>query len=164
MAAVVAMGGGRELAASVRAESSVDDQPDHPVVQVSFEDASAYAAWTGKRLPTEAEVEFAARGGLDGARFAWGDEERPGGQLMTNQWQGSFPYRNTGAEGWVGNSLVTTFSGERIRAVTTRPGTRGSGTTDYYAARHEGRSPGGGGRRRIGARPPRGGHPPSPAS
>lgn len=116
-------------------ESSVDDRPTHPVVQVSFEDASAYAAWAGKRLPTEAEFEYAARGGLDGARFAWGDEERPGDRLMVNQWQGSFPYRNTGAEGWVGSSPVMTFpaNGYGLFDVT---GNVWEWTTDFYTPRH----------------------------
>jgi formylglycine-generating enzyme len=116
-------------------ESSVDDRPAHPVVQVSFEDASAYAAWAGKRLPTEAEFEYAARGGLDGARFAWGDEERPDGRLMVNQWQGSFPYLNTGAEGWVGASPVMTFpaNGYGLFDVT---GNVWEWTTDFYTPRH----------------------------
>ncbi|MGW9629457.1 formylglycine-generating enzyme family protein [Agromyces sp. NPDC055520] len=111
------------------------DRPTHPVVQVSFEDASAYAAWVDKRLPTEAESEFAARGGLDGARFAWGDEEFPGGRLMVNRWQGSFPYRNTGAEGWVGTSPVMTFpaNGYGLFDVT---GNVWEWTTDFYTARH----------------------------
>ena len=124
------------------AGSSVDDRPTHPVVQVSLADAAAYAAWAGKRLPTEAEFEYAARGGLDGARFAWGDEERPDGELMANQWQGHFPYENTGAAGWVGTSPVMTFpaNGYGLSDVT---GNVWEWTTDFYAPRHEvpGRAP-----------------------
>lgn len=68
------------------------DLPDHPVVQIAFQDAAAYAAWAGKRLPTDAEAEFAARGGLVGAAYAWGDELAPDGQLMANIWLENFPY------------------------------------------------------------------------
>lgn len=82
---------------------------DHPVVHVTHGDAMAYARWAGKDLPTEAEHEFAARGGLEGADFAWGDELAPGGQMMANYWQGTFPYHNTCADGWLRTSPVGSF-------------------------------------------------------
>ncbi|KWX25783.1 sulfatase-modifying factor 1 [Mycolicibacterium wolinskyi] len=83
-------------------------RPDHPVVQVAYPDAVAYAAWAGRRLATEAEWEYAARGGVEGV-YAWGDEVTPDGRLMANTWQGRFPYRNDGALGWTGTSPVGTF-------------------------------------------------------
>ncbi len=77
-------------------------------MQVAYPDAAAYARWAGRRLPTEAEWEYAARGGV-AAVYPWGDEAAPGGRLMANTWQGRFPYRNDGALGWVGTSPVGTF-------------------------------------------------------
>lgn len=79
---------------------------DHPVVQVAWADAAAYAKWAGKALPTEAEHEFAARGGLEGRDFAWGDELAPAGRMLANYWQGEFPHQNTAEDGWAGTSPV----------------------------------------------------------
>jgi formylglycine-generating enzyme len=81
----------------------------HPVTQVAYEDAAAYAAWAGKALPTEAEWEYAARGGLDGKVFAWGDELAPDGQPLANSWQGEFPWQNLMLDGYAGTSPVGAF-------------------------------------------------------
>lgn len=92
------------------ARTTVDDRRDHPVVHIAHEDAAAYAAWVGARLPTEAEWEFAARGGLAGAAFTWGDQARPDGQIMANTWDGlDFPWRSTGESGWLRTAPVGTF-------------------------------------------------------
>jgi formylglycine-generating enzyme required for sulfatase activity len=89
--------------------SHIRDRGDHPVVHIAFEDALAYAKWAGKRLPTEAEFEFAARGGLDRNLYPWGNELRPGNTLAANIWQGTFPARDRGEDGYAGTSPVDAF-------------------------------------------------------
>lgn len=81
----------------------------HPVVHVAYPDAVAYSEWAGGRLPTEAELEYAACGGNEPAPYAWGETRDPDGELMANTWHGNFPYRNEGANGWIGTSPVGSF-------------------------------------------------------
>src|SRR5699024_6868897 len=89
--------------------SDAGERPDHPVVHVSLRDAEAFADWCGMRLPREAEWEKAARGGLDQARYAWGDELTPDGEHRCNIWQGAFPLRNTREDGFLGTAPVRSF-------------------------------------------------------
>ena len=112
--------------------STVAARQDHPVTQVAYADAAAYAAWAGKELPTEAEWEHAARGGLEGAVYAWGDQFAPGGRQMANTWQGQFPWQNLLEDGYAGTSPVGSFpaNGCGLFDVT---GNVWEWTSDFYA-------------------------------
>jgi formylglycine-generating enzyme len=115
--------------------STLDGRDDHPVVHVTFDDAAAYADWVGKELPTEAEWEYAARGGLDGAVFPWGDDPAPGGTIMANTWQGEFPWENLCLDGHEGTSPVGSFppNGFGLFDVV---GNVWEWTTDWFRMRH----------------------------
>jgi len=109
---------------------------DHPVVHVAWRDAAAYARWAGKDLPTEAEWEFAARGGLEGAEFAWGDAFTPGHQHMANTWQGRFPHENLAMDGYKRTSPVTAFPPNGF-GLYDMIGNVWEWTADWYTARHQ---------------------------
>jgi formylglycine-generating enzyme required for sulfatase activity len=117
-------------------KSRIHGLDDHPVVHVTFADALAYATWAGKELPTEAEWEFAARGGLDGAEYAWGDEFTPGGKHMANTWQGAFPRQNLCEDGFERTSPVKAFppNGYGLHDMI---GNVWEWTTDWYSSKHQ---------------------------
>ena len=113
-------------------DSSIDERMRHPVVHIAFEDATAYADWAGLRLPTEAEHEYAARGGLDGKRFAWGDDAYPDGVPQANSWLGRFPYDNQG----VGDAAPVGSYPANGFGLYDMTGNVWEWTTDFYTPRH----------------------------
>jgi formylglycine-generating enzyme len=115
--------------------TSNDQLADHPVVHVTFADAEAFARWEGKTLPTEAEWEFAARGGLDAAPFAWGDDFLPGNRHMANTWQGEFPWQHESRDGYERTSPVGAFPSNGY-GLYDMIGNVWEWTTDWYVARH----------------------------
>ncbi len=116
-------------------ESTVDDRVDHPVVHIAYEDTRAYADWAGKSLPTEAEWEFAARGGLENAAFVWGDEFAPQGKLLANTWQGEFPWQNLRSDGYEGTSPVHSFPANGY-GLYDMAGNVWEWTSDFFRRRH----------------------------
>ena len=121
-------------------DSSLENLERHPVVHVAYADVEAYAAWAGKAVPTEAEWELAARGGLDDAVYAWGNEFLPGGRFLANTWQGRFPYENLQEDGFEGTSPVDAFPPNGY-GVHDMIGNVWEWTCDWYrASRHAHRS------------------------
>jgi formylglycine-generating enzyme required for sulfatase activity len=116
--------------------SSIRGLDEHPVVHIAFRDAEAYARWAGKALPTEAEWEYAARGGLDGAEFAWGGELTPDGKHLANTWQGEFPRQNLVQDGYRRTSPVSAFPPNGY-GLYDMIGNVWEWTADWYGARHE---------------------------
>jgi formylglycine-generating enzyme len=116
-------------------KSSIHGLDNHPVVHVTYVDALAYADWAGKDLPSEAEWEFAARGGLDQAEFAWGAELTPDGRQMANTWQGAFPFQNLAQDGFERTSPVTAFPPNGY-GLYDMIGNVWEWTSDFYAPKH----------------------------
>lgn len=117
-------------------QSSIDGLDDHPVVQVSFEDAEAYATWAGKALATEAEWEYAARGGLDDTDFTWGNDMDPGGRAMANRWYGEFPWERTSESAYERTSPVGAFPANGF-GLYDMAGNVWEWTADWYVAARE---------------------------
>lgn len=117
-------------------KSNINTLDNHPVVHIAYQDALAYAHWVGKDLPTEAEWEYAARGGIDGAEYAWGDEFTPGGEHMANTWQGNFPIENLNLDGYSRTSPVMAFppNGYGLQDMI---GNVWEWTSDWFVPRHE---------------------------
>ena len=115
--------------------STLDGREDHPVVHVAYEDAERYAAWAGKALPSEAQWEHAARGGLDGAAYTWGDEPEPPGARLANYWHGDFPWR---PEAGYGTTAPVASCPANGYGVFDMAGNVWEWTSDWYSARHEG--------------------------
>lgn len=116
-------------------DSNAGGRERHPVTHVAYSDALAYARWAGKELPTEAQWEFAARGGLDRATYVWGDEFAPGGRHQANTWQGSFPWQNLEEDGFPGTSPVGSFRPNGYGLVD-MAGNVWQWTTDHHTADH----------------------------
>ena len=121
-------------------DSSIRGLDDHPVVHVAYPDALAYARWAGKSLPTEAQWEYAARGGLEGAEFAWGDELTPGGRHMANTWQGAFPFQNSTEDGYERTSPVGNYPANGY-GLFDMIGNVWEWTCDWYEPRHPDEAP-----------------------
>jgi formylglycine-generating enzyme len=117
--------------------STLTGRENHPVVHVAYEDAEAYAVWAGKALPSEAEWELAARGGLEGATFVWGNEFAPGGRMMTNTWQGEFPFENLKTDGFEGTSPWGVFAANGY-GLYDMAGNVWEWTCDAFQPRHRG--------------------------
>lgn len=118
------------------AGSSIKGREQHPVVHLAYEDVEAYAKWIGKELPIEAEWEFAARGGLEGAAFAWGDELNPKGKQMANIWQGEFPVENLCTDGYDRTSPIGVFPPNGY-GLYDMIGNVWEWTTNWYQERHQ---------------------------
>ena len=116
--------------------STIESRLDHPVVHVAYEDAETYASWAGKRLPTETEWEYAARGGLEGAAFVWGDEMEPGGKPAANTWQGDFPWQNLVTDGYERTAPVGMFP-QNGYGLYDMAGNVWEWTSDWFVARRD---------------------------
>jgi formylglycine-generating enzyme len=115
--------------------SSVTRRDKHPATHIAYTDAQAYADWAGKELPTEAEWEYASRGGLDGAAYVWGEEFSPGGQLLANTWHGEFPWQNLALDGYEGTSPVASFPANGY-GLYDMAGNVWEWTADFFRPRH----------------------------